>query len=310
MKKVFDFILFLRPFNLVMVFAIFWIFEYFIFEPLFASHGFGLSLKSFQLDLIAFNTVLVAMTGYLINDWYDQSIDRLNKPYRFLVKYSVSSARFFGLIWLPILFVIVIAVFLAFSLRSFHWVWIYPFFTFIMWCYASSLKLKGLVGNIVVSFSIAAIPWLILLAEKTGFILLKNLDQDAASQLVLHLSIFSLLIFLSNMARELVKDIEDAKGDKSQNSGSFFLKKGLKKTKRLVLVSVLLVLGLEIALIMKSIWITNQFIYLSFGVLVVSVFLAFKVLKSSEKAHFSSLSFVLKILMLIGLIQVLCLGPR
>lgn len=294
----------------MMVFAIFWIFEYFIFEPLFASQGFGLSLKSFQLDLIAFNTVLVAMIGYLINDWYDQPIDKLNKPNRFLIKYAVSSLQFFTILGLLVLLVLICAVFLAFSLKMFHWLWIYTFFTFIMWYYAANLKLRGLIGNVVVSLSIAVIPTLIFYAEYSSFILLKTLNEQAASQLIMHLAILSALIFLSNIARELVKDVEDATGDKAHNSSSFFLKNGLRRTKSLVLVSVLLMLGLESALILKSTWITKQFIYFGFGVLVVSVFLAFKVLKSSEKAHFSSLSFVLKILMLIGLIQVLFLEPR
>lgn len=310
MKKVFDFLLFLRPLNLMMVFAIFWTFEYFIFEPLLASQGFGLSLKSFQLDLLALNTVIVAIIGYLINDWYDQPIDKLNKPNRFLIKYSVSSLQFFTILGLLVLLVLFLAAFLAMSLKVFHWLWIYPFFTFIMWYYAANLKLRGLIGNMVVSFSIAVIPALIFYAEYSSFILLKNVNQESASQLIVHVCIFSLLIFFSNMARELVKDIEDAKGDKSQNSSSFFLKNGLKRTKSLVVVSVLLVLGLEIALILKSSWITKQFVYLGFGVLIFSVFIAVKVLKSNDKRHFYNLSFMLKMLMLVGLLQLLFLSPR
>jgi 4-hydroxybenzoate polyprenyltransferase len=310
MKKVFDFLLFLRPLNLMMVFAIFWAFEYFIFEPLFASQGFGLSLKSFQLDLIAFNTVLVAMIGYLINDWYDQPIDKLNKPNRFLIKYAVSSLQFFTILGLLIMLVLFLAAFLTWSLKMFHWLWIYPFFTFIMWYYAAYLKLSGLIGNMVVSFSIAVIPALIFYAEYSSFILLKNVNQEAASQLIMHVCIFSLLIFSSNMARELVKDVEDANGDKAHNSSSFFLKNGLRRTKSLVLVSVLLMLGLESALILKSTWITKQFIYFGFGILIFSIYLAFKVLTANHKGHFYSLSFMLKMLMIVGLVQLLLLSPR
>lgn len=293
-----------------MVFAIFWAFEYFIFEPLFASQGFGLSLKSFQLDLLALNTVLVAMIGYLINDWYDQPIDKLNKPNRFLIKYAVSSLQFFTILGLLVLSVLICAVFLAFSLKMFHWLWIYPFFTFIMWYYAANLKLRGLIGNVVVSLSIAVIPCLIFYAEYSSFILLKNINPEAASQLMMHVCVFSLLIFSSNMARELVKDVEDANGDKSQNSSSFFLKYGLKSTKNIVLVSVLIVLGLEISLILKSTWITKQFIYSCFGVLLFSIYLSVKVLKSNHKSHFYSLSIMLKMLMILGLLQLLLLSPR
>jgi len=310
MKKVFDFLLFLRPLNLMMVFAIFWAFEYFIFEPIFASQGFGLGLKSFQLDLLALNTVLVAVIGYLINDWYDQPIDKLNKPNRFLIKYSVSSLQFFTILGLLIMLVLFLAAFLAWSLKMFHWLWIYPFFTFIMWYYAANLKLRGLIGNIVISFSIAVIPALILYAEYSSYILLKTLNEQAASQLITHLAILSVLIFLSNMARELVKDVEDANGDKAHNSSSFFLRYGLKKTKQVVLTAVLAVLVLEMTILIYSTWVTQEFIYAGCTVLFGSVLLAIKAMKSSEKKHFSKLSLGLKLLMLIGLVQVLFLNPR
>lgn len=293
-----------------MVFAIFWAFEYFAFEPVFASQGFGLTLKSFQLDLMALNTVLVAMIGYIFNDWYDQSIDKLNKPRRFLVKYSISSIKIFWLLGILILMVLCLATFLAFSLKVLHWLWIYPFFTFIMWYYASSLKLKGLIGNIIVSFSIAVIPAIIFFAEHTSFVFLKSANQAAANQLIMHLCIFSLMIFLSNLARELVKDIEDAKGDKSQNSSSFFLKKGLRITKTFILVAVLSLLCLEFLLIMQSLWITEVFIYLGFLVLAFLLYIVVKLLKSKEKVQFSNLSLMFKILMIIGLLQVLFLNPH
>jgi 4-hydroxybenzoate polyprenyltransferase len=120
----------------------------------------------------------------------------------------------------------------------------------------------------------------------------------------------SALMFLSNLARELLKDAEDAEGDASKNSASVFLTKGLKKTRKLVFVIVLALLGLEVLLLSQSSWMTEYFVGVGSIVVLTSAFALFKVRKMNVKQTFTELSVLLKLIMLFGMIQVLFLMPR
>lgn len=310
MKKMWRFISFLRPINLIMVFVVFWIFEYFLFEPYFANWGLGLSLRGYQLDLLALDTVLVALTGYVINDWYDRSIDAVNRPNRFLVTHPVSSKVFYTAYSILILFGFAIATYLALELDYLQWLWLYPVFTFGMWYYASRLKKVGIAGNLMVSLAIAFIPWLLLIAEFQNLQALKMMDGPNTSTLLGHLLIISALMFLSNLAREVLKDAEDAEGDAAQNSASVFLTKGLKKTRRLIFIAVLALLVFELLLLSWSNWLSEFFVGTAAVICLLAIFILNRTLKTAEKKSFSQLSMMLKIIMFLGMIQVLFLSPR
>jgi 4-hydroxybenzoate polyprenyltransferase len=310
MKKTLRFARFLRHINLIMVFAVFWIFEYFLFEPYFATRGLGLLLNGYQLDLLALNTVLVALAGYVINDWYDREIDAVNKPERFLVAHPIPPKLFYTFYIGLLLAGFSIAVFLAIDLDYLQWLWLYPVFTFGMWYYAATLKKKGIAGNILVSLAIAFIPWLLIIAELQNLQSVVASKTDGLSDLFAHLLAISALMFLSNLARELLKDAEDAEGDASKNSASVFLTKGLKKTRKLVFVIVLALLGLEVLLLSQSSWMTEYFVGVGSIVVLTSAFALFKVRKMNVKQTFTELSVLLKLIMLFGMIQVLFLMPR
>lgn len=293
-----------------MVFVVFWIFEYFLFEPYFAIWGLGLNLKSHQLDLLALNTVLVALAGYVINDWYDRGIDAVNRPDRYLVVSPISSKAFYFFYTLLLLFGLGLATYLAIELDYLRWLWLYPLFTFGMWYYASSLKKKGVMGNLLVSVAIAFIPWLLVIAEGQSIQSIREIGGQNLSDLYAHLIAISALMLLSNLARELLKDAEDAEGDALANSASVFLTKGLKKTRAYIFVIVLALLVLEAVLLYWSAWLSEYFVGTAVVVILLSILTLLRVLKINQKRSFANLSLMLKIIMLLGMMQVLFLSPR
>ena len=310
MKKIWAAFLFLRPLNLLMVFAVFWIFEYFLFEPLLNQYALGLTLSSHQLDLLATSISLVAASGYMINDWKDRDIDTINRPNRFLLRYPVSKKVFFRLYAFVIFFGFAFSAYVAFTLDKAGWVWLYPFFVLLMWFYAAKLKLKGVWGNSLVSIAICIIPWLLVLAELPSLEKLALINKDAFALLIYHVFALSICMALANFVREVVKDAQDEKGDSAFGSESIYLKYGVRATRITCVVSVLTLLVIEIGLVLLSPWMTQAFLFCGLSIGILTLIISYKILISRKKSEFSSVSMQLKLLMLFGLLQVAFLTPN
>lgn len=145
---------------------------------------------------------LIAAGGFVINDIYDLEIDKINQPARILPsgKISVSTARIYS----GILFFIGLALsfyVLTFKSKGVNLGFIPPFFVIFgiitLFLYASLLKKLGIIGNLLIT-GLSAIPFIV------GGIFINNLSR----------TVFPVLLVISVMySREIIKDVEDVKGD-------------------------------------------------------------------------------------------------
>ena len=157
---------------------------------------------------------LVLMGGNAINDFFDFEIDAVNKPFRPIPQGIITRREAF----LSYLLLSFIGVMLAFSLG-----WI-PFiiallFVLAWYFYARNLKAKGLVGNIVVSTGV-------------GFTIIFGYISAHGGSILLPITL-ALIAFSANLAREIVKTVEDLPGDKKAGLSTVPIKFGMKKTKTL-----------------------------------------------------------------------------
>jgi len=158
---------------------------------------------------------LVLMGGNAINDFFDFEIDAINKPFRPIPQGIITRREAF----LSYLLLSFIGVMLAFSLG-----WI-PFiiallFVLAWYFYARNLKAKGLVGNIVVSTGV-------------GFTIIFGYISAHGGSILLPITL-ALIAFSANLAREIVKTVEDLPGDKKAGLSTVPIKFGMKKTKTLI----------------------------------------------------------------------------
>jgi geranylgeranylglycerol-phosphate geranylgeranyltransferase len=146
--------------------------------------------------LLAFITsFLVCGGGNAINDYFDIEIDRINRPTRPLPsgRISARAAYYYSLL----LFIIGIIVSALINVYAFF---LALFNSFLLYTYAWRIKRRGGIGkNVVVSFLVAS-PFIF-----GGLAVIGNL---------LSTLLLSLLAFLVNMGREIVKDLEDFHGDR------------------------------------------------------------------------------------------------
>ncbi|MCK4359706.1 MAG: geranylgeranylglycerol-phosphate geranylgeranyltransferase [Candidatus Cloacimonetes bacterium] len=144
--------------------------------------------------LAAFSAALISGGGYVINDFFDRDIDKINRPERPIPKGIISplSAKRYALL----LFIggIVISIFL----QNLWMILLASCNSFLLYLYAYKGKRMGFLGNLLVAFVAAS-----------TFIYggLAN-DNVRNSFFVFGCALFYTVI------RELVKDLEDVDGDK------------------------------------------------------------------------------------------------
>lgn len=147
--------------------------------------------------IAAFAALLVAAGSNALNDAMDLESDRVNRPARPIPSGVVSRRQAIG-VWLA---TSVVALFLSASLSGLHFV-VAASITVLLLAYNVWLKHVPVVGNLAVSGCVAAA--LIFGGLSEG----PNVDVVAAA----------LFALLTTFAREVVKDLQDERGDRLAGS--------------------------------------------------------------------------------------------
>lgn len=252
-------------------------------------------LKCFAFDfnlkfwLLILSTSLLAAAGYIINDYFDVKIDVLNKPDKLVVGTKISRRTAIILHLLFNVLAILIGLYISYKVAAVN-----ILVGILLYFYSASLKRRFLIGNILVSLLMAAAIIIVWLFEK-------RLDI----YLILFYSGFA---FLLGLAREIIKDIEDIYGDEVFKSNSVPIVLGIPKTKILlyfifVLTFLFLCLFMVYAYIkIKLLWTA---IYLLAVVALPVIFFMVLLRDADRKKHFSNLSALLKIIMILGISSML-----
>ncbi|HTH58507.1 MAG TPA: geranylgeranylglycerol-phosphate geranylgeranyltransferase [Cyclobacteriaceae bacterium] len=234
-----------------------------------------------RLFLLTTSTTIIAAAGYIINDYYDIKIDLINKPERVVIGKEV--ARRYALLFHSVLsFVgVAIGVFLNWKLGLVNFL-----SSFLLWWYSNDLKRQPFIGNFVV-------------ALLTGLsIYLINLLYHAHQPLVV---IYSIFAFGMTLIREIVKDMEDFKGDNTFGCKTLPIIWGNRKTKFLIY---FLMAGLFSSVIYIN-QVYEQLPLLYFGVFlfVPLLFLFTRLVRADTKKDFYYLSQWCKVIILLGIVS-------
>lgn len=148
--------------------------------------------------------------GMIVNDYFDISIDKINKPKRPLASGNVS--KHFAILYTIILFFV--GNFLAFVIGT-NAFYIATIASILLIAYAARLKKTLLIGNLTVSFLVG----------------LTFVYGGVISQNYLPAAILGLLALLSNLGREIFKSIDDIEGDRKHGVKSLPIRIGGKSAK-------------------------------------------------------------------------------
>jgi 4-hydroxybenzoate polyprenyltransferase len=195
---------------------------------------FNTTIEKIDFFLLVFSTVIIAAGGNIINDYFDVKADKVNKPNKVIIGKYVKPRLAIVLHWTLNFIAFSIALYLSWKQHSFWYLFIHLFSINALWIYSTQLKRRFLIGNLV----IAALTGLVPILSALYFIhyMTQESNNIATTYQVIYLASFAALL---NFIREIIKDMEDVKGDLLLRATTIPIKIGIPKSKRIVIVLLL-----------------------------------------------------------------------
>ncbi|MBS9773871.1 MAG: geranylgeranylglycerol-phosphate geranylgeranyltransferase [Tenacibaculum sp.] len=273
-KKVFSLLSVIRGYNIAVLVVALYLSSLFVFSE---TQSIKEILFDYKLHCLVIATVCVIAGGYIINNFYDNKIDKINRPIKsYLDNYIRQETR------LSIYFLLNFLGFVSGSLVSWRASLFFATYIFGIWFYSHKLKRYPILGLISVT-TLTVLPFFVI------FIYYKNF-----STVIL---MYAFFVFFLIMARELVKDLENIKGAIAGNYDTFPVVYGEKTTKFLIVF--LLFLALIPIYVLFTCSGFNFMKYYFYIFAITTVFVAFYLKKSITINHYLLVHNILKILLLI-----------
>lgn len=287
--------------NLIVVAITQWLLAVPIIATTAISFDIASALNYEQLSLVILATLSISAAGYGINDILDHPIDMINRPDKVVVGRQISLGSAYWLVSSFTVFGFVCALIVAFQKDQLIWLWLYPLFCVLLGGYTQFFKTHPFVGNVFISLSCAAVAGLVYLAERSTLALLPTAERLAIEHIFM---VFMLYAFLATWIREIVKDLEDYRGD--HIGGRRTLPIFIGETKAKFVVHVLAAILAAVLLLYAFLWISFDTqpiaVLLSVCLAVCVLALQWGLIKAKDQKHYHLLSRCWKFFMLGGLI--------
>ena len=239
----------------------------------------------YRFWLLTLSTVFIAAAGYIINDYYDIKIDAINKPDRIIIGKDLSRRKaMLGHLFLSGLGV---GIGLLLSLKVGL---VNAGAVMLLWGYSADLKKRPFWGNLTIAFLAATMVLVVsVLAD------LDNLGVWA----------YAAFAFVSTLIREIIKDLEDMKGDAMHDCKTLPIVLGVAKTRPIVYAFLILFYALVLAATFYRQNDTFFGVYLGLAVLAPGLSIGWRLRRADRKRHFAGLSAFCKFMMLTGTLSML-----
>jgi geranylgeranylglycerol-phosphate geranylgeranyltransferase len=273
-SKIKSYILIIRPLNTVITFFVI------IVGAVIAIDG---DYLLNNIVLAGISAALTAAAGNIVNDILDKDSDKINHPNRIIPsgKLTVKQA---GIEY----FLLVIAACVLSSFIS-QLAFLIVFLTSVLlFLYSNILKRIPLIGNMTVAYL-------------TGMAFIYGGVSVWHPRAVLIPAVFA---FLINLIRELVKDIQDIKGDKNAGIKTFPIKYGVGRTKYLITFLVIILVVSTFLPFVFNIYKIEFFVVIMIVVNPILIYFLKLLYNSNFTVNLNKLSNMLKLNMVFGLIAI------
>ena len=301
--------------NLLFLGILVWVMERWVVTPVLTNAAFGEQLPVWVLWQLMIAIVLIAAGGYVINDYFDVKIDRINRPDEVVVTRSVSKPKAIKLSLGLSIAGTILGQFIGIWLTSWTLVGLFIIVPGLLWFYSSSYKRLFMVGNVTIALLSGLVPLLVamvnvaLLEKRYGEILpYTSLVHD----LYAWLGGFALFAFLLTWIREIIKDLQDQQGDRELECHTMPVVWGEQWTK--VFVTGLVVLTIAIighlwyhVLPFPIGWSSLSTRYILLGILVPLLASVWLLWSAKIPSDYKTTQQVVKFTMLLGVLYSICI---
>ena len=236
-----------------------------------------------SLWLLSFSTVCIAAAGYIINDYFDIKIDLINKPQRVIIGRYLKRRVAMGVHQILNVIGCLIGLYLS------KWVFVVDVMAVsLLWFYSAQFKRQPLIGNIIVS-----------LLTALSFIILAIYYRHNTDMLL----IYGLFAFGISLIREIIKDMQDIRGDARFGCRTLPIVWGLRRTKYLLYG---LIGSFIISLFVIASSLHNFRLTVIFALLLIPIaWLIYRLILADTRRSFGYLSNLCKLIMLLGVFSMI-----
>jgi len=239
-------------------------------------------LFDFQLFLLILSSSIAIASGYIINNFYDYEKDLINKPIKSKIDKVIRKRTKLSL-YITLNFLCIYTS----SLVSWRAVLFFSIYIFVIWLYSHKLKRTLFIGNVVSSL-LSVIPFFIILIYYKNF------------ELIIFL--YAIFLFLIVYMREIIKDLENIKGDFTLDYRTIPVVYGEKSSKYLL--SIVSLFTVAIIYILLSGFDTGMMFYYYYFSIAVLLFFIIVLWKYDSKKYYNFLHNLLKSLIVLGVLSI------
>lgn len=262
-----------------------------------------ISLSNLQYVLFVLATVCIAAAGYVINDIMDQEADAVNRPKTVIVNNGIKESTAYIIYIVLNVFGVGLGYYLSNIILKPSFLGFFIITALLLYLYATSLKGIPVIGNIVISLLLS------LSVLMVGFFdLFPAMYEGNQTEITYMFSIlldFAVFCFLINFLREVVKDLEDMKGDYNAGYSSLPIVLGQERTKKLLIAFTLVPIACLLYYIKTNFFeLTYVLIYSLLFILAPLLLFVFKLWTANKKGEFKNMGNLLKITLLFGILSI------
>ncbi|WP_310555581.1 geranylgeranylglycerol-phosphate geranylgeranyltransferase [Flavobacterium sp.] len=244
-------------------------------------------ILDWRLFIIVFVSTLAISSGYIINNFYDSEKDLINRPKKTMLDRLVSQQTklkvYFGLNFL--------ATALAFII-SWRASLFFAVYIFLIWFYSHKLKKYPIVGNLTASL-LAVLPFFGILLYFKNFY----------PEIFAHATFLYLLILI----REMIKDLENLKGDIANNYQTIPVRFGEQTSKQVIsILTIFTTMPVFVLIENYDVGYMDMYFYIS---LIILIFFLFKLWKSESQKQYIQLHNILKSIIVAGVFCIVLIDP-
>jgi len=256
-------------------------------------------LLDFRLFIIVLASSLAIASGYIINSFYDSKKDLINKPNKSQLDRLVSQKTKLQVYFSLNFFVALIAFFV-----SFRTVLFFSTYIFFIWFYSHKIKKYPIIGNLMAAL-LAIMPFFAILLYFYLKMPLHEIESNSGKLAVI--LAHGAFLFLLLLIREMIKDLENLKGDFANDYKTIPIIYGERVSKQIMT-------GLALLTVIPVYFLINVYdvgymdIYFYSGFIVMIFFLLY-LWKWETKEQYILLHNVLKFLIVAGVFCIVLINP-